>query len=106
VSDYAAMVAWISLGLGLVVTLVAVVLLTLVLRTARAIDAGAKQIWTAGKLVARNTVHIPALLQTNQVVADIEEEANGILMAAQRILTHAQGCPGCPACLVEQSGRS
>ncbi len=105
-SGYAAMVTWISLGLGLVVSLVAVLLLTMVLRTARAIDAGAKQIWTAGKLVARNTVHIPALVQTNQVVADIEEEANGILMAAQRILTHAQGCPGCPACLVEHGGRA
>lgn len=92
---------WLSLAIGLVVTVVAAVLLTQILRTARQIDAGAKQIWTTGKLVARNTVNIPALVQTNQIAADILEEANGILMAAQRIHTHAEGCPGCPACLVE-----
>lgn len=92
----------ISLGLGLVVTVVAAVLLTMVLGTARAIDAGAKQIWTAGKLTARNTVHIADLIQTNQVAADILETAGGILLAAQRILAHAEGCPGCPACLLKQ----
>ncbi len=105
-SDYAQSVAWVSLGAGLVVTLVAALLLTAVLRTALSIDAGARQIWTTGKLVARNTVHIPALIQTNQMVADIQEEAGGILMAAQRILTHAKGCPGCPACLGEAGGGS
>lgn len=93
---------WVSLALGLVVTVVAAVLLTMVLRTAQQIDAGAKQIWTTGKLVAGNTIHIADLIQTNQVAADILEEANGILMAAQRIHRHAQGCPGCPACLVEE----
>lgn len=96
---------WISLAIGVVVTVVAAVLLTLVVRTAQQIDAGAKQIWIDGKLVARNTVHIPALLQTNQLAADILEGAGGILMAAQRIHTHAAGCPGCPACLVEHGRR-
>lgn len=89
----------ISLAIGVVVIVVAALLLTLVLRTAGQIDEGARQIWTAGKMVARNTVHVADLKQTNQVAADILEEANGILMAAQRILTHAQSCPGCPACL-------
>lgn len=89
----------VSLVLGAVVIVVAAILLGLVLGTARQIDAGAKQIWIAGKLVARNTVHIPDLRHTNQVVADILETAGGILMAAQRILSHAQRCPGCPACL-------
>ena len=100
-SDFAQTLFWISLALGLVVTVVAAVLLTLVLRTAQGIDAGAKAVWIAGKLVARNTVHIPALIQTNQVAVDILEGAGGILMAAQRILQHAQGCPGCPACLLK-----
>lgn len=90
----------VSLAIGLVVVLLAAGLLTVVLRTAQRIDAGAKAVWTAGKLVARNTVHIADLKQTNQVAADILEGAGGILMAAQRIHAHAQGCPGCPACLL------
>jgi len=90
----------IALVIGVVVVAVAAVLLTLVLRTARQIDAGARQVWTAGKLVARNTIHIADLKQTNQAAADILETAGGILMAAQRIHTHAQSCPGCPACLL------
>ena len=104
-SNLAQTLFWISLALGLVVTVVAVVMLTMVLRTAQAIDAGAKAIWTSGKLVANNTVHIPALIQTNQIAVDILEGAGGILMAAQRILKHAHGCPGCPACLLKHGER-
>lgn len=99
-TDFALTLWWISLAIGLVIVIVAAVLLTLILRTAEQIDAGAKQIWTTGKLVARNTVHVADLIQTNQVAADILETAGGILMAAQRIHKHAQGCPGCPACLL------
>ena len=91
-----------SLVIGLVVTLIAVALLTAVLRVARDIDTGARHIWVTGKLVARNTVHIPDLRRTNQLGADILEEAGGILGAAQRIRAHAAGCPGCPACLLKQ----
>lgn len=90
-----------SLAIGVVVIAVAAVLLAQVLRTARQIDAGARAIWTEGKLVARNTVHIADLKQTNQVAADILEGAAGILMAAGRIHTHAVSCPGCPACLMQ-----
>ena len=104
-SSFAQTLFWISLALGLVVTIVAVVMLTMVLRTAQSIDAGAKAIWTGGKMVANNTVHIPALVQTNQIAVDILEGAGGILMAAQRILKHAQGCPGCPACLLKHGER-
>ena len=104
-SSFAQTLFWISLAIGLVVTIVAALMLTLVLRTARDIDAGAKAIWTAGKLVANNTVHIPALARTNQIAVDILEGACGILMAAQRILKHAQGCPGCPACLLKHGER-
>ncbi|MDA8394781.1 MAG: hypothetical protein ACYCX9_12330 [Candidatus Dormibacteria bacterium] len=89
----------ISLVLGVVVTLVVALLLTSVLRTARAIDAGAAQVWVTGKLVARNTVHIPALVQTNQIVADIAEGVGAIQLSVQRIATHASRCPGCPSCL-------
>ncbi len=104
-SSFAQTLFIISLVLGLVVTVVAAVLLTMILRTAQGIDAGAKAIWTTGKLVARNTIHISDLIRTNQVAVDILEGAGGILMAAQRILKHAQGCPGCPACLLKHGER-
>jgi len=104
-SNLAQTLFWVSLALGLVVTIVAAVMLTLVLRTAQGIDAGAKAVWTTGKMVANNTVHIPALIQTNQVAVDILEGAGGILMAAQRILKHAEGCTGCPACLLRHGER-
>ena len=45
----------ISLGLGLVVAIVAVVLLQLFLNQVRRIERGAAAIWESGKLVARNT---------------------------------------------------
>ena len=89
----------ISLVLGAVVVAAVAVLLRAVLAEALAVEAGARQIWVTGKLVARNTVHIPALARTNQIVADIGEGAAIVLLNAQRILAHAQHCPGCPACL-------
>lgn len=103
-SSLAVTLWWVALAVALVVTIVAAILLTAVVRIARQINAGAEQIWTTGKLVARNTAQIPLLAQTNQVAADILEGANGILMGAQRIQKHAAGCPGCPACLVETKG--
>ncbi len=100
-SSLATTLWWVALALGVVVTVVAAVLLSFVVRVASQIDAGAEQIWITGRLVARNTAQIPLLVETNQVAADILEGANGILMAAQRVLKHAQKCPGCPACLVQ-----
>jgi hypothetical protein len=93
-----------ALAIGLIVTVVAAVLLTAIVRVAAQINQGAEQIWTTGKLVARNTAQIPLLVQTNQVAADILDGSNGILMAAQRVLKHAKGCPGCPACLLQPKG--
>lgn len=90
----------ISLGIAVVVLLVVAVLLTIILRTARQIDAGAKQVWVVGKNVANSTIQLTQLQQTNQVVADIIEAATGILHNAGRIAAHAQGCGGCPACVV------
>ena len=100
-SDLATTLWWTSIGIGLVVTVVAAVLLTMVVRTAQQIDAGAKLIWTEGKMVARNTIHIPDLIQTNQVVADILDGAGAIVMDARRVRAHAERCTtGCPACLL------
>lgn len=103
-SSLAATLFWVSLAIGLLVTVVAAILLSYIVRVAGQINDGAEQIWTTGKLVARNTAQIPLLIDTNQAAADILEGANGILMAAQRILKHAQKCPGCPACLLQATG--
>ena len=76
---------WISLGLGLVVTIVVAILLTILARTAEQIQAGTAEIWRVGKLIANNTVHIPLLVRTNQIAVDILTAAGGIASATGRI---------------------
>ena len=76
---------WISLGLGLVVTIVVAILLTILARTAEQIQAGTAEIWRVGKLIANNTVHIPLLVRTNQIAVDILTAAGGITAATGRI---------------------
>jgi hypothetical protein len=76
---------WISLGLGLVVTIVVAILLNILARTAEQIQAGTAEIWRVGKLIANNTVHIPLLVRTNQVAGDILASAGGIAAATGRI---------------------
>lgn len=89
---------WFSLAIAVVVLLAIVALLSVILRTARQIDADAKRIWLGGKGVANSTVHLAMLLRTNQILADVLEAATGILGTAGRIGRHAASCPGCPAC--------
>ena len=103
VSEEALTKAWIiSLVLGLVVTIVVAMLLILIRNTARKILGGVQQIWTEGKLVANNTIQIPIYLTvTNQVVSNIYDTAVKIIGGAKAIETHASGCPGCPACVLE-----
>jgi hypothetical protein len=84
-----------------VVTAVVALLLTLVLRTAREIRDVAGEIWTVGKMVANNTIHIPLLRETNRVAGDILATAGNIVNGAAAIEQHAEGCPGCPACVLE-----
>lgn len=97
--------AWIiSLVIGLVVTVVVAVLLILIRNTARDIRGGVAQIWTEGKLVANNTIQIPIYLTvTNQVAAKIYNTAVKIIDQSAAIEQHANGCPGCPACVLEHS---
>jgi hypothetical protein len=92
----------ISIVLLLVVTGVVALLLTLVLRTAQSIEEVAADIWTTGKMVANNTIHIPLLRETNQAAADILQTAVKIVGGAAAIEQHAEGCPGCPACVLDQ----
>ncbi len=92
----------ISIALLLVVTLVVALLLAMVLRTARSILNTVEEIWTTGKLVANNTVHIPLLVDTNRVAGEILETAKQILAGADAIEHHAEQCPGCPTCARSQ----
>ncbi len=89
---------WVSIVILLVVTGVVAVLLTMVLRTARNILSVAGDIWTTGKMVANNTIHIPLLVETNRYAGAILDTAKQIVAGAAAIEQHAEGCPGCPAC--------
>ena len=55
---------WLTLALGLVVCLVAVLLLQIFYRKVRRIETGAAAIWETGKQVARNTATTWMLHQT------------------------------------------
>ena len=76
---------WISLATGGVVIAVVALLLTILARTAEQIEAGVGQIWQVGQLIANNTVHIPLLVRTNQIVAQIYQAAEGIRRSTGRI---------------------
>lgn len=92
-----------SIVLLLVVTAVVALLLALVLRSAKNILAVASDIWTTGKLVANNTIHIPLLRETNATAGHILATAAAIVDGSQAIADHADGCPGCPACVLDAS---
>lgn len=85
---------WVSLGIGVVVIVVVAILLTLIVRAAGQIQETAADIWTVGQRVANNTVHIPMLHRTNQVVDGILDRAGGIDGATAAIEEHALDCPG------------
>ncbi len=74
-----------SLGLGMVVIGAVALLLSTLATTAAKIEAGAAEIWRVGKLIANNTVHIPQLVRTNQMLERILTAADGIAAATGRI---------------------
>ena len=99
--EAAQFVWWISLALGLVVSLVVSLLLWLIYRTAGRINASVSHVWDVGQRVASNTVHIPTLYKTNAVAGEILASALNIDAGAAAIEAHANGCPGCPQCLLK-----
>ena len=100
--DAAATIWMISLGIGLVVIGVVAFLLQLIKNTAKSIDEAAGDIWTQGKLTANNTIQIPLFLSTtNKVVGQIYRSAVNIIKGAGAIEQHADGCPGCPNCILQ-----
>lgn len=66
---------WLSLGVGLVVAIIAVVLLQLFYRQVRRIERGSEQLWSAGKQVARNTATTWMLHQTTIRLDGLTDEA-------------------------------
>src|SRR5215831_13814747 len=84
-------------GLVLIAVLV---LLTLIVRAARDVRAGVSAIWTVGQRVANNTIHIALLDGVNHTAAQILAGAGGIVGATAAIKEHAEGCAGCPACVL------
>ncbi len=66
---------WMTLGIGLVVAAIAVVLLQLFYRQVRRIEDGSEAIWEAGKQVARNTATTWMLHQTTVRLDGLTDEA-------------------------------
>lgn len=66
---------FLTLGLGLVVAVVAVVLLEVFLRQVHRIERGAEQVWQAGKEVARNTATTWLLPETSNRLDLLTDEA-------------------------------
>jgi hypothetical protein len=83
-----------------VVLVVVAVLLTLILRAARDVLARVSTIWTVGQQVANNTIHIALLDTTTHIAGDILASAGGIVVGTAAMKAHAEGCPGCPACVL------
>lgn len=90
----------VTLVLGVVVTIVVAVLLAVIIRLAGQIKDAVGEIWTVGQRVANNTVHVPVLYRTNEKVEAILATAGNIAGAAAAIESHANGCPGCPQCVL------
>lgn len=66
---------WMTLGIGLAVAAIAVVLLQTFYRQVRRIEAGSEAIWETGKQVARNTATTWMLHQTTVRLDGLTEEA-------------------------------
>ena len=102
IADQAAtFIWWTSLGLGLVVALVVTILLWLIHSTAVTINGVVSNIWDTGQRVANNKIQIPILYRINTAVGKILTTAIQIIDGAAAIESHAEGCPGCPHCMLE-----
>ena len=97
---------WItSLVIFGVVLVVVAILLTLIVVEARRIKAGVSEIWNVGQRIANNTIQIALLEKTNHIAGQILQSAAGVAGATAAIKTHAESCPGCPACVIGPTWR-
>jgi cob(I)alamin adenosyltransferase len=85
---------WISLATGMAVIGVVALLLTVLARTAERIQEVAAQIWQVGQMIANNTIHIPLLVRTNQIIAQVDQATDGIVQATGRIQRAVVNGPG------------
>ena len=98
----AANFVWLTaLSIGVVVSAVVSLLLWLINLEAGRINARVSKIWDVGQTVANNTIHIPTLYRINENVDEILATAVQIIDGAKGIEVHANGCPGCPHCMLE-----
>lgn len=96
------MAGWVvAILLLLVVTVVAHILLTQIIRTACKIRVAVAEVWTNGQRVANNTIHIASLYETRDAVDAIVGGAGSIAGHAKAIEAHAKDCPGCPSCFLQ-----
>lgn len=90
----------VSLGIGAVVIVVVAFLLHKIRNTAEEINEVVIDIWTEGKLVANNTIHIPTFLRvTNKAAGNILANAVELVKGSIALKSHASECPGCPECV-------
>jgi hypothetical protein len=66
---------WVTLGIGLIVALVATTLLQLFLNQVKRVERGSEAVWEAAKPVARNTATTWMLTQTTVRLDRLTEEA-------------------------------
>lgn len=76
---------WLVLGVGVAVVLVVAIMLIVIIVSARRIENAAADVWTAGKQIAANTVHIIHLQQTNATAKAIHGVALDIAAGAKSI---------------------
>ena len=81
---------WITLGAGLVVAVVAVILLQTFLNHVKRVERGAEAVWEAAKPVARNTATTWMLTQTSVRLDRLTEEA----LRHDSLLASVQGDSG------------
>jgi hypothetical protein len=81
-------VLWtIVVGIGLVVCLVVIILLTLLWSLVRDIDSGVTYLWTVTKRTAINTTGLDQLAGTGSIVRALREE----LLRHEKLLSEATG---------------
>jgi hypothetical protein len=79
---------------GAAVIAVVALLLSMLTRTVDQINSGVAAIWNTGKLIANNTVHVPLLVRTNQIVDEIISAADDITSESVRIRDAVTGVEG------------
>ena len=81
-------VLWtVVVGIGLVVCLVVIILLTLLWSLVRDIDSGVSYLWTVTKRTAINTTGLYQLAGTGSIVRALREE----LLRHEKLLSEATG---------------